>query len=462
MFAGLTGKIISVLAQAPVPRDLDLPLPIPAADLKILLVITFLAHILFVNLMVGSSVLTVIFEVIGLSSPRYDALAKRIAHTITVNKSLAVVLGVGPLLCISLVYTIHFYSANALTGYAWISVIPLVILAFLAAYLHKYTWDKWTGRYKRMHVGVGLTAAVLFLCIPLIFLSNINLMLFPQQWVEVKGFFSSLRVGNVFPRLFHFLAASIAVTGLFLAGWFGRKSYPLGDNLPEFNHSKLRRLFYRVAFYVTLAQLFFGPLLLFTLPAEGVTGTLLWLILTGAAIAIAFLYLLSREIQADDHAIGNKYVWTVIVFTLVVVAMGTGRHLYRESSLSAHMKLIEDRSDTFHAVELATHMRIDAGLGVGDALGGGPTGESVFRNCAACHAVDRVLAAPSLIEIQSIYKGNPDGIIEWAKAPGKKRPEFAPMPAFAHLDDERLRLVADYMLSATASPDKDEASSEHN
>jgi cytochrome c len=451
MFAGLTNTIILALAQTPIPRDLELPLPIPEADLKILLVITFLAHILFVNLMVGGSLLTVTFEIIGLSSAKYDSLARRIAQTITVNKSLAVVLGVGPLLCISLAYTIHFYSANAMTGYAWISIVPLVTLVFLLTYVHKYTWDSWTGPNKRIHIAVGLSSAILFLSIPLIFLSNINLMLFAEHWVEVKGFFSSLRVGNVFPRLFHFLAASVAVTSLFLAGWFGRKGYPLRDILPEFTRAELRRLFYRIAFYVTVAQLFFGPLLLFTLPFEGITAGMLWTILAGAAIAIVFLYILSREIPSSDDYVGRKYALIIVVLALVVVAMGTGRHLYREGSVAAHKKLIADRSDTFHSIEVATQMRLAAGLGAGDALGGGPTGESVFRNCAACHALDRVLAAPSLIEIQSIYKDDPDGIVKWAKAPGKKRPEFAPMPSFAHLGDEQLRLVADYMLTASAA-----------
>ena len=101
-------------------------------------------------------------------------------------------------------------------------------------------------------------------------------------------------------------------------------------------------------------------------------------------------------------------------------------------------------------------MRLAAGLGAGDALSTGPTGKSVFRNCAACHAVDKVLAGPSLREVYSIYRGDPDGIISWAKAPGKKRDEFAPMPAFAHLGDEQLRLVADYILEI-ASPEADTA-----
>jgi cytochrome c len=108
----------------PVPRDLMLPLPLPEMLLKILLVVFFLAHILFINLVVGGSLWTLIFEWLGLKHPRYDRLAKEIAATITVNKSLAVVLGVGPLLCISLVYTHAFYTANVLTAHAWWSLVP--------------------------------------------------------------------------------------------------------------------------------------------------------------------------------------------------------------------------------------------------------------------------------------------------------------------------------------------------
>ena len=89
----------------------------------------------------------------------------------------------------------------------------------------------------------------------------------------------------------------------------------------------------------------------------------------------------------------------------------------------------------------------------GETLGGGLTGEKVFMNCAACHAVDRVLAAPSLVEVYSLYKDNPAGIVAWAKNPGKKRPQFAPMPSFAHLGDEKLTLVADYILEIASGTD---------
>jgi cytochrome c len=449
-------NLLVVSDLMPVPRDLELPLPLGEFELKIFLVLLFLVHILFVNLMLGGSVFSVIFEIIGFKFPRYDTLARRLAETITVNKSLAVVLGVGPLLCINLVYTLHFYSANALTGYAWIQIVPLVIIAFLASYLHKYTWDRWTGPRKRLHVSVGISAAFLFLCIPFLFLSNINLMLFPEQWRQVSGFFSSLRVGNVFPRYFHFISASLALTGLFASAWLSREKFRVENKLPGFSRPEIRRLFYRLAFYITLAQLVFGPLLLFTLPYRGVTGLLFIVILSGVAIALIVLLLLRAEIKATDDKIGRLLIPICILLTLVVLAMGTGRHIYREACLAEHKVLIADATARFRAIETATRMRLEAGLGAGNAIETGPTGEKVFENCAACHALNRVLAAPPLTEVAAIYKDNPDGIVAWTKNPGKKRPQFTPMPSFAHLGDVRLKMVAEYILEIASDSNSDE------
>lgn len=444
--------IISFLAAnpVPIPRDLELPLPLDEYDLKIFLVILFLAHIFFVNLMVGGSVLGLLFEIIGLNFPRYDRLGKKIADTITVNKSLAVVLGVGPLLCINLAYTLYFYSANAITGYAWGSIIPLVSAAFLLSYLHKYTWNSWTGKKKNLHMMVGGISTLLFLSIPFIFLANINLMLFPEEWQHVTGFFSALAVGNVFPRYFHFLAATMALTGLFLAWWFGRKKFPVEEDLPGFTRTELRRLFYRVAFYVTAAQLVFGPLLLLTLPSTGISAALLWMVGAVILMALFILHVLHRKIKSDDSGLKRGFVWIGLLFAVIVLTMGTVRHIYRETCVNDHKALVADRTDQFRSIKVATQMRLEAGLSAGEAVGGGPTGKKVFVNCAACHAIDHVLAAPSLVEVYNLYKDNPGGIVKWAENPGKKRTQFTQMPSFAHLGEEKLQLVAQYIIDTVS------------
>lgn len=431
----------SFLAATPVPRDLPLPLPVPEWLLVCCLVAFFLVHILFVNLMVGGSILVTILEWMGVKNPRWDALAHEIALTITVNKSLAVVMGIGPLLCINLLYTMQWYSANALTGHAWLLIVPLVTVAFLLTYLHKYTWDSWSqGGKKVLHRLVGTATVLLFLFIPLIFLANVNLMLFPSEWDKVRGFFSSLSIGNVLPRYLHFMAASIAMTGLFLAGWLGRSNSDL-SHLEGFTRPGLRRLFYKVCAHVTLGQFVLGPLLLFTLPQAGITTRLYVIIFSGATVGVLTVLVLFGELRQDDTRIGSRYWLIVALFSVVVLGMGSGRHVYREAALAGHQAEIRERTVRYQAALAEFNQR--------QASAPAPveqSAEQLFMNCAACHAPNVKLVGPSLAEIAQIYANNPEGIVAWAKAPGKKRPELPQMPAMGHLGESSLRKIAELML----------------
>jgi len=76
--------------------------------------------------------------------------------------------------------------------------------------------------------------------------------------------------------------------------------------------------------------------------------------------------------------------------------------------------------------------------------------ELFFQNCAACHAESKVFVGPAMQEIRQIYEGRPDGVVAWAKNPGKKRKDFPQMNSFAHLPDEQLKLISEYMLDASA------------
>lgn len=66
--------------------------------------------------------------------------------------------------------------------------------------------------------------------------------------------------------------------------------------------------------------------------------------------------------------------------------------------------------------------------------------------CLACHQVDKKIVGPSFVEMASIYKENPAGLVLWAMNPGKKRPETIQMPAMAFLGEEKLAQIAEYIL----------------
>ena len=66
--------------------------------------------------------------------------------------------------------------------------------------------------------------------------------------------------------------------------------------------------------------------------------------------------------------------------------------------------------------------------------------------CAGCHAMNYQLIGPPVKEIQTKYKDNPEGIVNFAKAPVKVRSGFPQMPPQGYLGDEKLKAVAKYIL----------------
>lgn len=154
------------------------------------------------------------------------------------------------------------------------------------------------------------------------------------------------------------------------------------------------------------------------------------------------LWLLTREIRSNDDRIGSLYVLICVLFSAVVLAMGSGRHLYRAAALASHQAEIQQRTALYESALADFNKKLADGTLPPANL----TGEQVFMNCAACHAKDVRLVGPPLTEIAKIYAGNPSGIVTWATAPGKKRPDLPQMPPFAHLGADNLRKVAEYML----------------
>lgn len=430
-----------------VPKDIPLPLPAPFWLLTFLLLLSFALHIFFVNLMVGGSIMVLFTEIKGLKNRDWDTISREIAKTITVNKSLAVVLGVAPLLSINVLYTVQFYSANALTGNAWLMIVPLVIVAFLLSYAHKYSWHV-LEHNKGLHLSFAVGATMLFLFIPLIFLSNINLMLYPERWRQIASFWDALALPNVFPRYFHFLAASISLVALFLVKYMGRESYFDALGLSTVNRHELARRFYTVAFAATGAQFFFGPLLFVTLPSHVVSMTLL-LILVFAVIPLAGIavWWLWKETRAEHP--GRRF-WPIVgVITVVVAFMVYARHEIRETAIRPHRALVTAKTRDYLAkVKEAQDFLVMPG-----GLGGKPLspGAQLFqRKCASCHALDKKLVGPPLIETAAAYAKNPEGIVEWALNPGRKRPDYPQMPA-QEMPREDLMLIAAYILEVTGN-----------
>jgi cytochrome c len=342
-------------------------------------------------------------------------------------------------------YALWFYTANSLTGRAWIMTVPLVITAFLLLYAHKYSWQVLAER-KGLHITLGAAGTLLLLVVPFIFLANTNLMLFPDRWLEVEGFLSTVLLPNVIPRYLHFVLASVALTGLVLAGWLCRRGLDFETSFPGLDRCETRRELLATAFGATALQLVVGPIVLMTLPTNGFSWPMIGNLTIAVAFGVTALALLWREV-AERGPLSARYWAVVIALGCTVGLMVFVRHLYREQALDSHRALVEAHTEAFRAASLGAEMRLAAGVPrIGGAEVVSSPGERTFRSvCMACHAVDEKRVGPPLTEIVPIYAGNPEGLIAWVKSPGRKRPGYPEMPPI-RMQENQYRAVADYIL----------------
>jgi cytochrome c len=302
-----------------------LPLPIPLAAAKLGLVVAFLLHIVFVNLMVGGTLIALAAHWRGRREPELLVFAKQLLDTVTVHKSLAVVLGVAPLLFISVAYTVPFYTSSTLIAPAWLSVIWLVTLAFCLLYGYKFGWSTWRLTHPLGHGMLGILAAACFLVIPLIYLTNTNLMLDPAAWARRPGFFEAMvGVGNVLPRYVHFMLASLAVTGFWVALWWRRPK----EGLSEPGRVAVVRLGTLWALVPTALQFLAGPLVLFTLPTGAITPLMIGLLGLGVLAGALAIFQMIDSLRG-----GDRMPRAAALLIITICCMGSARHLIREALL---------------------------------------------------------------------------------------------------------------------------------
>lgn len=321
--------------------DNILPIPAPLGLLEVLIILTFLLHIIFVNFTISLTTGAVGLEIASKlkKNSLLDKMAQVCSFHASIHKSIAVVLGVAPLLIISVIYTQYFYTSTILIGKMWLSIITLLIVAFLLLYAYKFTWEKWQNK-KWIHISVGFLAMIILLFIPLIFIVNITSMLYPEQWGEVEGFFASLfYYPQIWQRYFHFILASLATGGFYMFLFYAYKVWKKKTNLEE--HEQSLKLFgAKVGFWITVLQLISGFIVLFAFKKEvrllfmGEDLLLTILLMLSIVLTIVLCIFLFMAGYKDSF---KSFTLSIAVFVLIIGMMGWIRHEVRESYLSPYI-----------------------------------------------------------------------------------------------------------------------------
>ncbi len=198
-------------------------LPLNFEWLHVLLIFTFVLHIISMNITLGLGIITTFYHIRGRSQ-----ISEEISHKIPFIMAFAINLGIPPLLFLQLLYGQFFYVSSVLMAKFWLIVIPLLIIAYYGVYIY----DLKKNSYKINRVYYIIISVLILLFIGFIYSNNMSLMLRPDHWTvyfENKGG-TVLNISDpvLLPRYLHFMMASIALGGLTISiiSWKKGKDSP--------------------------------------------------------------------------------------------------------------------------------------------------------------------------------------------------------------------------------------------
>lgn len=320
-------------------------------------VLTFTVHILFINVVVGTSLLALIKRFRSPDSPGLpggilDSSANKIPSLI----ALAVTIGVAPLLFLQVLYGTLAYSSSVLMATFWILVIPVLIFGYYGAYLYAHKRRQGKGRSSLATLGlVVLVAALLY--IGFMLTNNMTLMLNPEKWPAYfqhrSGFILNLDDVTVYMRYFHFLTASVGVAGLFSAIVWHYRKHTAGA-------TEKTRAGLRLFGFATMAQVLVGILLLLAIPSDymrqfmGRNMAYTLVLMVGMATGVAVIITAMR----------GKLWTTVWLLVITTLSMGTLRAMLRAAYLEHFFDVSSVAVNTQYSPMIAFVIILIIGLAV--------------------------------------------------------------------------------------------------
>jgi hypothetical protein len=203
-----------------IPLADPLPQPAPPLLLWALLQVTFLLHLVAMNVVLGGSILALHwrFSRRAEDAPHRAALLAFFAKALPVAVAATVTLGVAPLLFVQVLYGRLFFTSSILMAWFWLAVVPLVIVAYYGAYLLAFRGESLGGRAR----GVAALVALVFATTAFLYVSNVTRALRPDTFGEAyrasgRGLTLNLADPTLWPRYLHLLLGAVAVAALGVA-----------------------------------------------------------------------------------------------------------------------------------------------------------------------------------------------------------------------------------------------------
>lgn len=303
--------------ESPVSPE-SIVVPGPPGLLHALLVLTFILHVLFLNVTLGGSSLGVLYCF------KQPTLGRRLAADITRwnihGIAFTAVTGLVPMLFLLAIYGRFYLEAASLLGAFWILILVVFILGSSSTFFQRFS------RMESQKPWMIITA-VCFLVVGAVFTIVTVLALRPDLWPEVQlKIGAALQPLSLVPRFLHFLVGAVAFSAFLVVLYQIRR--PAATQDEETYRRWAAGVGLRWARWMTVIELGIGVWFLVTLPQivlRDVMGkspyamvTLLLGILFSIVLVI-ILFAIQDPIQEKKKVAGAFHTFLVVIIVMVLL-----------------------------------------------------------------------------------------------------------------------------------------------
>lgn len=200
----------------PIPELAPIGVPGPIWLLKALLYLSFLCHVVFMNLIAGGSLLSAVYGFKG--RPKHLWVAGALARMLPFATPFAILFGVAAMLFVQALYGPLFYTAAILVGGPFMVSVAVLLVAYALMYFAARFWERLGGLRKWMSLAV-------FFLLGFVGFSFGNLFALMSEPEAFLAKYLASRAGwqfhmadpTVMPRFLHVVFGAIAVAGLWVA-----------------------------------------------------------------------------------------------------------------------------------------------------------------------------------------------------------------------------------------------------
>jgi cytochrome c len=409
----------------------------------ILMLIMFL-FIPFISVLFGGATISVYFRRRGLNekNPMYIRFSHDLIETLTINKSIGIILGIVPLLTSVLIYGQLLHNIESPAVYYLLFSFMLTALSVILIYLYRYSVvfgglfdsikslvpeDDSTGELiknyrdgsRRLSHYSGTYGTLLLFIALFLFVAGISNVLFPVYSFEV------------IIRFVQFIAAAFTITGG--AIFFSFFYWDGGKKIDDDNY---RAFIKKIAMNITFVGALIQPILLtfdiIVLPSSALSGG----VYTYAILSISLLFIayhLLYSMVRNSNLTMSGPVFYVLVFSMLGVivkdqlAMGNAT---KPNTVILNAKYAEYLKEITGENKLASVVN----------------GEQIYKNiCSSCHSFDHKIVGPPYKQTLPKYEGKLDQLVAFIRNPSKKNPDYPPMPN-PGLKPNEAQAVAEWLL----------------